>query len=118
MRSAEHTDNSLKGLETIVRQARLDHVNVRYAELAANMADVARRAQQEDRQVQISRSECFADWTGAREPGLDQHIQLRFARRQCPDLEIRLLLGDPRDVLPADYCAVWQPQSTGTSQWC
>ena len=37
----EHTDVSLEGLETIVREAPVDNFNERYAELAANMADVA-----------------------------------------------------------------------------
>ena len=37
----EHTDVSLKGLETIVREARIEQVRMSYAELAATMADVA-----------------------------------------------------------------------------
>ena len=37
----EHTGTSLKGLETISLDARVDQVNIRYSELAANMADVA-----------------------------------------------------------------------------
>ena len=50
----DHTDCSLKGLEKMIIEARLDQVNVRYPELAANMADVVSKLSGRISQCEIS----------------------------------------------------------------
>ena len=57
----EHTDSSLKGSKTIVLEARLDQVNVKYAELAASMADLASKLK-DNRQVRSRFHERINDW--------------------------------------------------------